>query len=218
MHELTVDPKNIFYRRNSVYGYIEVVDAASGEVLAVQNDVNENVILGKLDDLLKVEVDGKTLYMQKGISLPTTYKPINSKFSRPLADLIMQEMMDSGMGITKACEKYGVTYSTLMRWSETYPDFGKELDKAKRYRADKSHDHVMGIAKDLETKQMNKTQVEALRAAADLHKWSAEKSDPHRFGNSKEKAAQGAVQILIQTGISREEPVTVEVSSDIQDT
>jgi acyl-CoA reductase-like NAD-dependent aldehyde dehydrogenase len=208
MQSLTVDPRNIFYRINSVHGYIEVVDAASGEVLSVQNDYNENFILGKMDDLVEVKIDDKTILMQKGMNLGT-YRPVNSKFSKPLADLILQEIMEArgtASGITKACAKFGVTYSTLMRWAEKNEEFAKELDKAKRYRADKIHDEIADIAHELATRDMNKTKVEALGKAADILKWSAEKSDPNRFGNAKEKAAQGAVQIIIQTGISREEP------------
>lgn len=210
MQSLTLDPQNIFYRTNVVYGYVEVVDAVSGQVLAVQQDYNENFILGKMDDLLEVDIDGQKILMQKGMTL-STYKPVNSRFSRPLADLILQEIIENGTGITRACKKFGVGYSTLMNWADKNEDFGKALDRAKRYRADKTHDEVMDIAEDLKSKTLNKTQVEALKAAADLKKWSAEKSDPHRFGNSKEKAAQGAVQIVINTGISREEPTTVEV-------
>lgn len=216
MQSLTVDPKNIFYRNNSIYGYVEVVDAASGQVLAVQKDYNENFILGKMDELLEVEIDGQKILMQKGITL-SNYKPTNSKFSRPLADLILQEVMENGTGITKACLKYGVQYNTLMRWAETFEDFGKELDKAKRYRADKTHDEVNDIAEDLRTKRLTKTEVEALKAAADLKKWSAEKSDPNRFGGKVDKnTGTGAVQIIINTGISREEPTptTIEVAHE----
>jgi transposase len=209
MQALTVDPKNIFYRRNAIYNYIEVVDAESGTVLAVQNDYNENVLLGKMDDLLEVTIGDKTLLMQRGMTL-SEYKPISHKYSRPLADLIVQAIVE-GLGVTKACEKFGVGYSTFMRWCEKVPELGQEIDKAKTYRAEKSHDKIMEIADTLETKQLNKTQVDALKAAGDLHKWSAEKSSPQKFGNSKDKPNQGALQIIINTGISREEPTTVEV-------
>lgn len=186
---------------------METVDAVSGEVLAVQNDVNENFILGKMDELIEVKIGDKLILMQKGMTLSSTYVPTNSKYTRPLADLIIQEIID-GMGITKACKKYGITYPTLMRWTETYPDFGKELDKAKRYRADATHDEIVDIVEKLKTAS-SKTQVEALGKAADILKWSAEKSDPSRFGNKQEKGQQGVTNIIIQTGIDRSEPTTI---------
>jgi hypothetical protein len=209
MQSLTVDPRNVFYRLNSVHGYVEVVDAASGEVLAVQNDYNENFILGKMDDLLEVKIDDKTILMQKGINLPT-YRPATSKFSKPLADILIQRVIE-GEGITKACAALGIGYSTVMRWAEKHEDFGKELDKARAYRAEQTHDKIMEIAKDLETKQLNKTQVEALGKAADILKWSAEKSSPSKYGGKVDKGGSGAVSIIIQTGISREEPQQGEV-------
>lgn len=212
MNAITTESQNIFHRRNLQYGYMETVDAVSGEVIAVQNDFNESFILGKMDELIEVTIDGKTILMQKGMSLSAQYIPKNSKFSRPLADLIVQEMIE-GMGITKACAKYGITYPTLMRWTEDFPDFGKELDKAKRYRADATHDQIVDLVKRLTTEQMNKTQVEAIGKAGDLLKWSASVSDPVRYGSKQDKSGSGAVQIIIQTGISREDPqpVTVEV-------
>lgn len=187
---------------------METVDAVSGEVLAVQNDVNENFILGKMDELIQVEINGKTILMQKGMTLSSTYVPANSKYSRPLGDLIIQDIVE-GMGITKACVKFGITYSTLMRWTETHPDFGKDLDKAKRYRADQTHDKIVDLVDRLTKEQLNKTQVEAIGKAADILKWSAEKSDPNRFGNKHEKGQQGVTNIIIQTGIDRSAPETI---------
>lgn len=214
MQEIATSHKNLFYRRNAVYGYIEVVDSVSGEVLAVQNDYNENFILGKMDDLIKVEIDGKELLIQKGMTLGT-YKPINSKYSKPLGDLIIQAIIE-GEGVTKACQKFGVSYSTVMKWAMAHEEFGKALDLARAHRAEKTHDDITDIAHRLQTEDMNKTKVEALGKAADILKWSAEKSSPQKYGNSKEKVGQGAVQIVINTGINREEPqpVTVEVQGE----
>lgn len=186
---------------------METVDALSGEVIAVQKDYNESFILGKMDELIEVTIDGKTILMQKGMSLSAQYTPKNSKFSRPLADLIVQEMIE-GMGITKACLKYGISYSTLMKWAEAFPEFGKELDTAKKYRADQTHDRIVDMVERLTKEQMNKTQVEALGKAADLLKWSAEKSDPIRFGSKADKGGNGAINIIIQTGIDRSLPET----------
>lgn len=213
MKAITTEEQNIFHRRNIQYGYMETVDALSGEVLAVQNDYNESFILGKMDELIEVTINGKTILMQKGMSLSSQYTPKNSKFSRPLADLIVQEITE-GIGITKACAKYDITYSTLMNWAEKNPDFGKELDKAKRYRADATHDKIVDFVNDLTTKQMTKTQVEAIGKAADILKWSAEKSDPVKFGGKGDKNQNHAVQIIIQTGISREEAPVIEVKSN----
>lgn len=211
MQELTIDSKNIFYRRNLTHGYMEVVDAVSGEVLAVQKDYNENFRLGLHDQLIKAEVDGKTIYFQKGISAETYKAPVLS-FSKPLADLIIQTITE-GSTLKKACEKYGVQYSTIMKWSKLVPEFGEALDEARRLSAEMVHDEVMDEAKEMLKGNMTKGELESKRAALDLMKWSAEKRDPNRFGNKQEKAAPGAVQIVIQTGISRE-PTTIEVKDE----
>ena len=210
MQAITTESQNIFHRLNIQYGYVETVDALSGEVIAVQQDVNEDFIFGKREGLIEVTIDGKTILMQKGMSLSTSYAPKNSKFSRPLGDLIIQEII-GGMGITKACKKYDITYPTLMNWTESHPEFGKALDKAKRYRADKTHDDIVDLVSRLTAPdfKMNKTQVEAIGKAADLLKWSSEKSDPTRYGNKQDKGGNGAINIIIQTGIDRSAPETV---------
>jgi hypothetical protein len=211
MKAITTEEQNLFHRRNIQYGYMETVDSVSGEVIAVQSDYNESFILGKMDELIQVTIGDKTILMQKGMSLSANYVPKNSSFSRPLADIIVQEITE-GLGITKACSKYNITYSTLMNWAEKYPDFGKELDKAKRYRADATHDKIVDLVEKLSLAK-TKTEVEAIGKSADILKWSAEKSDPQRFGNKADKGPQGVTNIIIQTGISREapQPVTVEV-------
>lgn len=211
MKELVLDPKNLTFRLNTVYNYYEAVDCVSGEVVAVQNDLNENVLLGKMDDLIKAEVDGRTIYFQKGISIES-YKVPSLKFSRPLGDLIIQEIME-GKSPKKACKKYGIQFSTMMKWTLSNPEFGEAYNLALKARAEEEHEKLLDIAEDLEKGGMSKTDVEATKVAAEIRKWSAEKSDPQRYGGKIEKGQQGAVQIIINTGISRDvpEPVTVEV-------
>lgn len=215
MKSLTIDPKNIFYRTNTVYGYIEVVDAVSGEVLAVQQDYSENFILGKMDALIKADINGREVYFQKGISIPE-YKPPSLGFSRPLADILLEDVTE-GTPIAKACKKRGISYSTVMRWAKINTQFGEELETAKRYAADIIHNKITDLAEKLETDTtLNKTRADAIGKAADILKWSAEKSDPNRYGNRQDKNTNNAVQIIIQTGISREpeEPKTIEVVNE----
>lgn len=211
MTELTIDSKNIFYRRNLTHGYMEVVDAVSGQVLAVQKDYNENFRLGLLDNLIKAEVDGKTIYFQQGISAETYKAPILS-FSKPIADLIVQTIME-GKTLKEACQAHGVQYGTIMQWAKKVETFGESLDEARRLSAEMVHDDVIAEAREMLKGNMTKGELESKKAALDLMKWSAEKRDPNRFGNKQEKSAPGAVQIVIQTGISREQIIEVKDES-----
>lgn len=207
-HQLTIDSKNLFYRKNLSHGYYEVVDSISGQVLAVQKDYNENFRLGMFGEMIQATIDGKEVYFQKGIN-PENYKPPVLSYSKPIADLILQEVTE-GATLKKACEKFGIQYSTVMKWAKKVQDFGEALDEARRLSAEMVHDEVMDEAKEMLKGNMSKGELESKRAALDLMKWSAEKRDPNRFGNKQEKSAPGAVQIVIQTGISRETVVEVK--------
>lgn len=216
MSNLTIDSKNIFYRRNSSHGYYEVVDAVSGTVLAVQKDYNENFVLGLFDQMIEAEIDGKKVYFQKGMN-PSNYKPPVLSYCKPLADLIVQEIMEGETTLKEACKKFGVQYSTIAKWAKEVPQFGEALDEARRLSAEMVHDDIQAEAKEMLKGNMTKGELESKRAALDLMKWSAEKRDPNRYGNKVEKSAPGAVQIIIQTGISRE-PTTVEVKENKDET
>lgn len=209
---LKVDSKNLFYRLNKSTNTYEVVDAVSGVVLAVQKDLNENFLLGHYDKFIKANIDGKEVYIQPGMTVESVKLPVLS-FSKPIADLIVQEITEGETSLKNACKKFGVQYSTIMKWAKSVPEFGEALEEARRLSAEMIHDDIMEKAREASKGMMTKGEIETTRLATDLLKWSAEKRDPNRFGNKQEKNAQGAVQIIIQTGITREEKV-IEVKNE----
>jgi hypothetical protein len=154
MQELTIDSKNLFYRKNLSMGTIEVVDAVSGKVLAVQNDYNENFKLGLYDKFIECTVDGQKVLFQPGI-VAEKYKASVLSYVRPIADLIIQSVME-GHTLKEACKEMGVQYSTIMKWAKENQAFGENLDEARRLSSEMIHDQVMEEAREMLKGNMTK--------------------------------------------------------------
>ncbi len=207
MSILQVQSKNVRYRKN-VLGLIEMVDDLSGEVLAVQKELRP----GMPDaEMRQVEIDGKTYMVQKGIDLHAA--PQTDTYNALLGDLII-EAIEEGETLKRVLSQPGFPrYSTILLWAEKHQKFGERLTRARKARAEMIHDEIVEISEKFRDGSLTKGQVEAFEKAANLLKWSAEKSDPQRFGTAKAEANVGGVSIIIQTGISRE-PLIVEVKDE----
>jgi hypothetical protein len=213
--ELTVDSQNIFYRWNEHYKVVEAVDAVSGEVLAIQQDFHEEHILNP-DRMIKVNLDGKDMLIQKGMTLSTYIAP-RLNYSKPVADIILQRV-SSGMTLKKACQGLSVSPNTIYNWCDKIPSFGESLNKAKLVRAEMVQDTILETAEELASGNLTKGEIDGKVRAAELLKWSAEKDSPNRFGNKKDSGNNGATVIQIITGVTRDETITVEVMNDKENT
>lgn len=210
MREVSLSAKDIFYRTNSM-GLVEAIDAVSGEVLSVENSYNSNHYLNRLDDLIKVTLDdGSIIYSSKGLSLDG-YKKSNYSFSKPIADVIAQQISE-GKTMSAILKQEGMpSYSTVLRWLRSNSEFKADIEEARIARAEVTHDEIVDIAHTLP--DVSEIDSEKLMKKAQLLKWSAEKSDPARFGGKGKEQQTGAVQIIINTGISREEVIEVKNES-----
>lgn len=213
--ELTVNSENIFYRWNEHYKIVEAVDAVSGQVLAIQEDFNEEHILNPAS-MMKVTLDGREMLIQKGMSL-SDYKAPRLSYSRPIADIILQRISE-GRTMKNACMGLSVSPATVYNWCDKIPSFAEALNKAKLVRAESVHDTILETAEELASGNLTKSEVDGKVRAAELYKWSAEKDSPTRFGNRKDTAGNGATVIQIITGVTRDESITVEVVNDKENT
>lgn len=204
---IQVDPKNVRYRKN-VLGLIESYDVVSGRVLSVQAQMRPGMPEA---EMLQVEMEGQVFLVQKGIDLKRA--PVPASFNQVIADILVQEI-EEGKTLSKALRDLRKedpsipSYSTILQWAEADHAFGDRLTRARRARAEMTHDKIVEYADEMATGNLTKGQVDALNQAATLLKWSAEKSDPIRFGGGKEAADRGTT-IIIQTGIDRSPVVEV---------
>lgn len=96
----------------------------------------------------------------------------------------------------------------IYRWSAIRQDFREALDAAKTDRAEYYHDKVLEITEGI----TEKDDVPVAKVKIDTYKWAAEKGNPAKFGaKASNKIDAGAVTIIVNTGIQREEVIEVEV-------
>jgi hypothetical protein len=208
---LSVDMQNVFYRFNEHYKLVEAVDALSGKVIALQEDYNDEHILNP-ERMLKLNVNGTEMLVQKGMSV-SDYVPPKLAYSKPAADIILQRVA-AGQTLTQACKSVNLEPSMVLRWAEKIPSFGEEINRARLIRAELTQDKILDTADELSGGTLTKAELEGKVKAVEILKWSAEKDSPNRFGNKKESGGNTAAIIQIITGVTRDEPVTVEIKNN----
>lgn len=212
--DLIPDQKDFFTHTNS-QGLLEVVDAVTGQVIAVQNDWNENVVLGKRDGYKTIMVEGEQVIVPTGMSVDN-YKPGKHKYNKVIGDIIAQKIME-GETLTKICKRPGYpNYSTVSRWRAQHEEFDKLYNQAKIARAEAMHDKAMEELDDVES--MTKDELAAAKLKIDTFKWSASVNDAKTFGNKKDdnQIGGGAIQIVVNTGIVRDSDI-IEIDPQVKE-
>lgn len=95
----------------------------------------------------------------------------------------------------------------IYKWREIHPDFGKRLKQARADRADFYHDKAEHAVERVE----DKDDVPVGKFKFDAYMKLAEKGNPSQYGQQRSIEGPGALQIIVNTGIVRDDPVTVEV-------
>jgi len=99
----------------------------------------------------------------------------------------------------------------IYAWRNHYPDFKKGLEEAKQDRADYFHDKAAEAVEEVAEKE----DVPVGKFKFDSYLKLAEKGNPREYGQKTQiEGQQGALQIVLHTGIVREkqEPITVEAN------
>ncbi len=208
---LQVNSENIFYRWNEHYKLSEAVDAVSGKVVALQKDYNDEHVLNP-DNMLKVNLDGRELLVQKGMTI-SEYIPPRLSYSKPVADVVLQRVAE-GFTLSKAIQGTSITRATFLNWCDKIPSLGEALNKARSIRAEILQDTILEAAEEISSGTMTKGELEGKSKAVDIYKWAAEKDSPARFGTKKDTGQTGATVIQIVTGVTRDEPISVEVKNE----
>lgn len=218
--ELEIPMPKSFTRLNEK-GYLETIDALTGETLSVF-DTKPAASIDDADRFVEVahpKVPGKFLLVDRKINIDNLGNYLSPNHSIPYsartADLIFDAIIN-GAAITKLAEANPIfpSYSVVNRWRKEHPEFNDMVMEAYRMRAEKRSDEVIDIADEapetMEGVAKAKLQVES-------RKWQAS-VDNARFGKDKEKAGPTAIQINIVSSIPNSDYASKVAGRQMSDT
>lgn len=200
-----------FARRNSKSGLIEIVDMYTGNVVAVQRSAFD-LFNGHRELMVEYKLpSGEVVYMQKGIDPGLVAHVSNTPYNQIMVDIICQ-LVTEGHSLSAICKMDGMpTYATVCQWRRQNNHFTKQLEEARRDRAEYYRDKVVAEAEGAES---TRDPINANNLRVESYKWAAGMDDARYSPKSKVEATLNTpVQILIDTGIDRR-PVEREVSDD----
>lgn len=191
--------KNNTFARVNDDGLIEIVDEITGEVVALQESLTDIFKL-KPDRLAEHQLaDGRTVLLEKGLSLDKVAVRQGYAYSSVIADIICQRIAE-GESITKICKDPNMpNYTQLTRWRRIHSDFDEAVVMAMKDRGHYLRDKVV----DITDEDLGKNEVPGARLRADIYKWAAEKDNPDTFG-SKTKVVgdeNAPLRLIIETGV-----------------
>lgn len=102
----------------------------------------------------------------------------------------------------------------IYNWQNHYPDFKMKMKQAKKDRAEYFHDKAVGVLEDADG--ISKEEVPGAKLQFDGFLKLAEKGNPDAYNPKPQQLIGGAApaMIIINTGINRDSPITVETTSE----
>lgn len=202
MNDVTLKHSNPTYTSMNEHGLIEVRDLITDELIFYQKSLNDEIM--HRSDLVEIKTtDGASVLCERGID-PAMAPSHKGKwtYSETMTELIVDAIAD-GHGITKLPEGLP-TYGTIWRWRRQFPEFDEALAIAMKMKSDRFLQQIEDENHDID-KVDDMIELNSKKAKIDNMKWLAEKHDPQRFGKTREKNEAGALTIIVNTGIVRED-------------
>jgi len=197
-----VEENKTFSRINGD-GLIEVVDVDSGQILAIQQTM-QDLYQKKENRLVQVyhPDDGREIWLERGLSLDSLGEAADYlAFSQILSDIICDKIVNGGKTITKICNEKGMPdYRSVCYWRRTKPEFKEALHQAKLDRAESYHDKVLE-----EADTVDETNSKSKKVKIDALKWAASVGNPSEYSSQTKVVGDkdAPVQIIVDTGIRR---------------
>lgn len=195
---LMPETKLTFAQLNS-RGLIEIIDMKTGAVVAIQKDHRD---VQNLPDAMSTHQlpDGTLVQLQKGIDPGAVVHSRAWPFSQITADIICQKVAAGGK-IYKIFQEAGMPpYNIYLKWKREHPHFAKDLEEARKDRAEFMRDRALDLAEDA-----TENDAQSSRLKVDTFKWAAGVDDQNRYSPKAkvEGTVSMPVQIVIATGIDR---------------
>lgn len=186
---------------NKQTGLLEVYEEATGKLVAVQSSPDEDLISARDSRLVeRLLPDGSIVLCEATIDPTVLAKFKYKEYSRYVVDLMCEKIVE-GMGITEICQLKGYpSYAEFCRWKRQDPEIQKQIDQARRDRAEGLRDKIVKIADNLSERDGDE-----IKTKIDTYKYLASVDDKQKFGNQKGEAqVVQPIQIVVNTGIVRE--------------
>lgn len=94
---------------------------------------------------------------------PGAVEPSGRGKYSPETALQIIEHVRAGNTVTSTCQKYGMTRQTLRAWSKKYPEFGRELEKARLDGVDHMAEAMLELVKSEESPHRARVIFEAVK-------------------------------------------------------
>ena len=192
---------------------MEIIHTKTGKVVAVQKSANPlDKIRGEGPGYITITAeDGSKVLVHQNINSESLV--INDKyaFNKFVGDIICQQIAE-GLTIHQICKKEGMPSSSVIhRWMRENDKFHLGIQEAREIRAESFADELVRLTAIAEVS--NKDQIPGLKLASDNYKWLAEKNGKKSYGAGKNSDSnmESHVQIIVNTGIVRDNAEVVEV-------
>ena len=156
--------------------------------------------------------NGRRIVAPKGTNpddLPRAVWPYSQVTCDHILNLVAAGKTLSQIGLMEGLP----TYNVIQNWLREYPEFRQKMKVAREVRAEAYHDKIVELVDTVEedTAKRDRVKLDAL-------KWAAQVNNPEVYGNqTKVVGSAPAVQIIIETGVPREEKaVEAEKVEDAQ--
>lgn len=200
------EPEECFYRQRDD-GLVERVEPVTGRVVAVLSMIGRGRE-ADVQNFVPVEIDGRTVMVQVGLTNPTLTVTKSCPYSQVLADIICQKLIEE-MSLSEVCKLPGFpTLSMVARWRKDNKDFDDMIRYARKVRAERLRDRLMEIAES--AIHGTKDDVPGKKLAVEALQWACEKDSPEEYGSKVKIEGQALVALMVNTGISREPLVAKE--------
>lgn len=194
---------------NKDTGLYETHDVLTGELLRVQSELIGHYDLSEFSE---VNLDGKTVMVQRGIDFSRLSSRKLHVYSREVIDIICSRITQGESLTSILKDKAMPSSSTLSIWRKNNAEIDEALSFAYEMRAEHHRDIVKDVADE---KAVSKLDLANQNKRIDAHKWLASKDAPKRFGAKKEEHDPIHPVYVISTGIVREEKDVTEIKDVI---
>lgn len=173
-------------------GLVELVEIATGRILLVQGH-HRSVLEMKWDRLVRIDTPQGPVFLEKGLNLDYTNYVKHPVYSKMLADLLCQRVVE-GKSLISAAKEFNLEYATIKFWLRNEEEFRENLKLAEKDRADYYFEETLEKSR----KADKKVEIETL-------KWATEKANPEKYGTKTKISgdANAPLTFLIGTGITR---------------
>ncbi len=200
---------------------LEVRNAITGDLLAVQRSIDENILYAKERKAHLIVVEGREVLVEAGLALNDIPQMRGRKrqwvYSTIVGESIAQKILE-GCSLNKVCKTEGFPpYPVVWKWRNTISSFKKMVDDAYKGRGEFHRDKVLDLIDEdpicrdkngepIVTKDGEVVMVptDARRLQIEGHKWLATTDNAERYANKTK--VEGEVNVKhtifqIDTGI-----------------